>query len=310
MRQRGSGLRDTIFTQLVKMLYFPFMQMPDRVILTECPRDAMQGWPRQIPTEKKIRYLNLLMRVGFDVIDFGSFVSPKVVPQMADTDEVLQALQKREGTALLAIVVNERGAERAMAYPQIDLLGFPFSLSETFQWRNAHQTMTQALEQVKHIQALVRGTAKQLLVYLSMGFGNPYGDPYHEDWVSAWIDKLAGLGIRYFALADTVAVAHPDLIRRIFNRVLPAFPELEIGAHFHVTPANWRQNVEAAFESGCRRFDAALGGYGGCPMAADQLTGNLATEQLMQYLDSQSVALSIHREWLQKAQQMLAELFV
>ncbi|SFV34831.1 hydroxymethylglutaryl-CoA lyase [Thermoflavifilum thermophilum] len=286
------------------------MSNQNRVIITECPRDAMQGWPRLIATEQKIRYLNVLMRVGFDVLDFGSFVSPKAVPQMADTDEVLKGLEKRGGTQLLAIIVNERGAERALAYPQIDLLGFPFSLSETFQQRNAHQTMQQALEQVKHIQAMLEGTQAQMLIYLSMGFGNPYGDPYHEDWVYAWIDRLAALGIRYFALADTVALAHPDLIRRIFQRVLPAFPELHIGAHLHVTPHNWQQNLQAAFESGCRRFDSALGGYGGCPMAADQLTGNLATEQLIEYLKNQSVPLSIHQEWLQKARQMVAEIFV
>ncbi|PJJ76053.1 hydroxymethylglutaryl-CoA lyase [Thermoflavifilum aggregans] len=286
------------------------MSNHNRVIITECPRDAMQGWPHLISTEQKIRYLNTLMQVGFDVLDFGSFVSPKAVPQMADTDEVLKGLQKRGGTQLLAIIVNERGAERALAYPQIDLLGFPFSLSETFQQRNAHQTMQQALQQVKHIQAMLQGTPTRMLIYLSMGFGNPYGDPYHEDWVYAWIDRLAALGIRYFALADTVALAHPDLIRRVFQRVLPAFPELQIGAHLHVTPHNWQQNLQAAFESGCRRFDSALGGYGGCPMAADQLTGNLATEQLIEYLESQSVPLSINQEWLQKARQMVAEIFV
>lgn len=286
------------------------MSNHNRVIIAECPRDAMQGWPHLISTEQKIRYLNILMQVGFDVLDFGSFVSPKAVPQMADTDEVLKGLQKRGGTQLLAIIVNERGAERALAYPQIDLLGFPFSLSETFQQRNAHQTMQQALQQVKHIQAMLQGTPARMLIYLSMGFGNPYGDPYHEDWVYAWIDRLAALGIRYFALADTVALAHPDLIRRVFQRVLPAFPELQIGAHLHVTPHNWQQNLQAAFESGCRRFDSALGGYGGCPMAADQLTGNLATEQLIEYLESQSVPLSINQEWLQKARQMVAEIFV
>ncbi|MBX6381097.1 MAG: hydroxymethylglutaryl-CoA lyase [Thermoflavifilum aggregans] len=286
------------------------MSNHNRVIIAECPRDAMQGWPHLISTEQKIRYLNILMQVGFDVLDFGSFVSPKAVPQMADTDEVLKGLQKRGSTQLLAIIVNERGAERALAYPQIDLLGFPFSLSETFQQRNAHQTMQQALQQVKHIQAMLQGTPARMLIYLSMGFGNPYGDPYHEDWVYAWIDRLAALGIRYFALADTVALAHPDLIRRVFQRVLPAFPELQIGAHLHVTPHNWQQNLQAAFESGCRRFDSALGGYGGCPMAADQLTGNLATEQLIEYLESQSVPLSINQEWLQKARQMVAEIFV
>jgi hydroxymethylglutaryl-CoA lyase len=282
----------------------------NEVVITECPRDAMQGWPRIIPTEQKIHYLNTLLQVGFHVLDFGSFVSPKAVPQMADTHEVVKALKKSERTALLAIVVNERGAEQALQYPIIDFIGFPFSLSETFQQRNARQSQAEAFAQVKRIQQLLQGSGKQLLVYLSMGFGNPYGDPYHEDWVYTWLGRLSDLGIQYFALADTVALATSDLIKRIFSRVLPAFPELAIGAHFHVTSQNWRDHIAAAFESGCRRFDAALGGYGGCPMAEDHLTGNLATELLIQYLDSQSVALPVNLQKLQEAQRIMAELFV
>ncbi|MCL6524828.1 MAG: hydroxymethylglutaryl-CoA lyase [Thermoflavifilum sp.] len=281
----------------------------NRVVITECPRDAMQGWPRQIPTEQKIRYLNTLLQVGFDVLDFGSFVSPKAVPQMADTDEVVKALKKNAHTALLAIVVNERGAEKALQYEIIDFIGFPFSLSETFQLRNAHQTMAQAQEQISRILQLLKGSHLQLLVYLSMGFGNPYGDPYHEEWVYAWIDQLASLGIRYFALADTVAKAHPALIERIFQRILPAFPQLEIGAHFHVTTQNWESNLRAAFASGCRRFDAALGGYGGCPMAEDHLTGNLATENLVAFLDQQQASYAIDRSKFQQALHLVSEIF-
>lgn len=287
------------------------MQLPsNRVVITECPRDAMQGWPKIIPTEAKIRYLNALLQVGFDVLDFGSFVSPKAVPQMADTHEVVKALEKNERTALLAIAVNQRGAEQALQYPLIDFIGFPFSLSETFQLRNARQTQAEAFAQVKHIQQLLQGTGKQLLVYLSMGFGNPYGDPYHEEWVYTWLGRLSDLGIRYFALADTVALATADRIRRVFNRVLPAFPELAIGAHFHVTPRNWRDHVAAAFESGCRRFDAALGGYGGCPMAEDHLTGNLSTELLIDYLQQQEVELSIRHDALSKAIHIMNEIFI
>ena len=252
--------------------------------LIECPRDAMQGIDTFIPTEQKAAYLNQLLQVGFDTIDFGSFVSPKAIPQMRDTGDVLEKLHT-EGriSKLLAIVANQRGARDAVQFQAVDQLGYPFSLSETFQQRNTNRSINEAFEDVKAIQQLAAEHNKSLVVYLSMGFGNPYGDPWHADFVKHWVEELANLGIHTLSLADTVGTADPEDISYIFGHLIPAYPELEFGAHFHARPDQWEAKIAAAYDNGCRRFDAAANGYGGCPMAEDELVGNIATENLIAY---------------------------
>ena len=257
------------------------------VFLTECPRDAMQGLPDFIPTPVKTAYLQQLLVVGFDVLDFGSFVSPKAIPQLRDTAEVLAGLDlDRTRTKLLAIVANQRGAEQAAGHPEIHFLGFPLSVSETFQRRNTNQTIAEALADVAAMHELCERRGKELVVYLSMGFGNPYGDPYSPGLVAEFTAKLAALGVRHVALSDTIGVSTPALITPLFAELIPAFPQLAFGAHLHTTPTTWRSNLQAAYQAGCRRFDGALGGLGGCPMAADVLTGNLATENLVAFLEA------------------------
>ncbi|RYY09513.1 MAG: hydroxymethylglutaryl-CoA lyase, partial [Cytophagaceae bacterium] len=252
------------------------------MILTECPRDAMQGLPEFIPTATKIAYLQQLLAVGFEVLDFGSFVSPKAIPQLRDTTEVLAGLDlSQTHTKLLAIVANLRGAEQAASHAEISYLGFPLSVSETFQRRNTNQTLAQARADVAAMHELCERQGKTLVVYLSMGFGNPYGDPWSPALVANFTAELAALGVRIVALSDTVGTATPALITPLFKELIPAFPQVAFGAHLHTTPATWQANVQAAYEAGCRRFDSALGGIGGCPMAADTLTGNLATENLV-----------------------------
>lgn len=257
----------------------------------ECPRDAMQGWPHPISTAAKIEYLNALLQVGFDTLDFGSFVSPKAIPQMADTAEVLKGLQPDGKTKLLAIVANVRGAQEAVGYEAIGYLGFPFSLSETFQLRNTNKTMEQSLDEVQTMQELCVKNNKQLVVYLSMGFGNPYGDPYGPDIVLEWSNTFAELGISILSLADTVGVARPQNISALFSRLIPAYPDIEFGAHFHSTPTAWEEKIAAAYHSGCRRFDSALKGIGGCPMAQDELVGNIATENLVTWCAQQHIPM-------------------
>lgn len=258
--------------------------------IIECPRDAMQGLREFIPTERKIAYINKLLKVGYHAIDFGSFVSKEVIPQMADTTQVLEGLQlDGVSTQLIAIIANERGAVEACKHPNIHYLGFPFSISETFQRRNANSTIAQSVERVKRIQELCTQNNKELILYISMGFGNPYGDPYNPEIVSHWISELKGLGIRLFMLSDTVGVALPDTIRYLFSSLIPAFPDLEIGAHLHTAPHNWKVKVDAAYQNGCRRFDAAIKGYGGCPMAKDELIGNMATENLINYFSAEQL---------------------
>ncbi|MFN5025211.1 MAG: hydroxymethylglutaryl-CoA lyase [Bacteroidota bacterium] len=254
------------------------------VKLVECPRDAMQGIKSFIPTEVKINYLNALLQVGFDTLDFGSFVSPKAIPQLADTAEVLEGLQiDKTATRLLAIVANMRGAEDAITHAAIRYIGFPFSVSETFQMRNTNQTMIQAFDNVKQMQSLCEKSGKDLVVYLSMGFGNPYGDAWNTDVVEYWVEQMQRVGIRTLALSDTIGVANPESITYLFSSLIPHFPEIEFGAHLHTTPDSWRPKVDAAYKSGCRRFDGALKGFGGCPMAADTLTGNMPTENMITY---------------------------
>jgi hydroxymethylglutaryl-CoA lyase len=254
--------------------------------LTECPRDAMQGLKYFIPTKDKISYINSLLRVGYYAIDFGSFVSHEAIPQMSDTVEVLEGLDlSSTHSKLIAIIANERGAIDACSFPQIAYLGFPFSVSETFQQRNTHATILESLDRVKHIKELCDKNGKELILYISMGFGNPYGDPYSPEVVEQWVERLAGLGISIFMLSDTVGVANPQIIRHLFTNLIPRFPQLEIGAHLHTAPHNWLLKVEAAYESGCLRFDSVIKGYGGCPMADDDLIGNMPTENLLNYFD-------------------------
>ena len=260
------------------------------VKIIECPRDAMQGIKEFIPTERKIAYINKLLKVGYHSIDVGSFVSPEVIPQMADTAQVLDGLVFNEQqTKLIAIIANERGAIEACKHARIQYLGFPFSISETFQRRNANSTIAQSVERVKRIKELCDQSKKELILYVSMGFGNPYGDPYNPEIVSHWISELKVLGIKVFMLSDTVGVALPDTIRYLFSSLIPAFPDLEIGAHLHTAPHNWKVKVDAAYENGCRRFDAAIKGYGGCPMAKDELIGNMATENLINYFSAEQL---------------------
>lgn len=253
--------------------------------LIECPRDAMQGLAEFIPTATKTAYLNALLRVGFDTLDFGSFVSPKAIPQLRDTAEVLAGLDlSATKTKLLAIVANQRGAETAAQHPEISYLGFPLSVSETFQRRNTNQSTPEALTDVAAMHELCERTGKTLVVYLSMGFGNPYGDAWSPAIVTDFTYRLAALGVRIVALSDTVGASTPATIVPLFSALIPAFPGIEFGAHLHTTPGTWHEKVAAAYGAGCRRFDGAIGGIGGCPMAADELTGNMATENLLDFL--------------------------
>lgn len=281
------------------------------VKLVECPRDAMQGWPHIIATNDKVAYINQLLKVGFDVLDFGSFVSPKLIPQMADTKKVLPKLElTAESAKLLAIVANLRGAEDACAYDEITYLGFPFSISETFQLRNTNKTIAQSLQEVEEMQALCARKGKKLLLYISMGFGNPYGDEYSIDLMFHWFRKLAGLGVEVISLADTVGLALPNTIKTAFSNLIPEFPNVEIGAHFHSTPTQWQEKIEAAFENGCTHFDSSIKGIGGCPMAEDELVGNIATENLVLWLQTQKIPLKLDLDALFVAQQMALALFV
>ena len=253
--------------------------------ITECPRDAMQGIERFIPTDIKIEYLNSLLKVGFDFLDFGSFVSPKAVPQMGDTANVLAGLNlSGTRTRLLAIIANERGAREAVEKEKITFLGYPFSVSETFQIRNTKATIEESLERVKEIQEICVSNDKKLLVYLSMAFGNPYGDEWNPKIVSDYTAQISDLGIKFVALADTVGVSKPDNIKPLFNELISRFPQIEFGAHLHSHPAHWKEKIEAAWEAGCRKFDSAMRGFGGCPMAKDELVGNIATENLLNFL--------------------------
>ncbi|WP_168037302.1 beta/alpha barrel domain-containing protein [Neolewinella antarctica] len=245
----------------------------------------MQGRHDFIPTKVKSAYIQQLLACGFDTLDFGSFVSPKAIPQMRDTAEVLGQLDlSATATKLLAIVANIRGAKDALTHPEIDYLGYPFSISETFQQRNTNATLEESLDRVKEIQGMTLAAGKEMVLYISMGFGNPYGDPWNVEVVEAWVSKLSALDIRIFQLSDTVGVSSPANISYLFNSLIPSYPDLEIGAHLHTTPTTWEEKVVAATNAGCRRFDGAIRGFGGCPMAKDDLTGNMATENLLAYL--------------------------
>lgn len=284
--------------------------MIDNITLIECPRDAMQGWGRFIPTPEKADYLNSLLRVGFDVLDFGSFVSPKAIPQMADTKEVIPKLDMSGShTRLLAIVANLRGAQDAVQYDEIHYLGFPFSISETFQLRNTNKTIAESLKEVEAIQNLCVQSGKELVVYISMGFGNPYGDPYDAETAIMWVSKLHQLGIRIISLADTVGVADPDTISYIFGHLVPEFKDVTIGAHFHSTPEKWEEKIAAAWRAGCRRFDSALKGIGGCPMADNDLVGNIATENITAWCGQQNIPIRLNEEAFNEALSKAAHVF-
>ncbi len=273
--------------------------------LIECPRDAMQGIKNFIDTEVKIEYLNALLKVGFHTLDFGSFVSPKAIPQMADTREVLAKLEiENSPTKLLAIIANLRGAEDAVAFPEISYLGFPFSLSETFQQRNTNNSRESALHLVAEMQDLCSRNRKELVVYLSMGFGNPYGDLWSAELALEYALKVKALGVGIISLADTVGSAAPESIREVFQLIQQELPDTEIGAHFHATPYNWESKIAAAYESGCRRFDGALKGFGGCPFAKEELTGNVATENIVRYLEGKGEVLGLNKEAMQTGLEM------
>lgn len=285
--------------------------MNNSIELIECPRDAMQGWKHFIPTETKVAYLNQLLQCGFDVLDFGSFVSPKAIPQLADTKNVLKQLDLSDTqTKLLAIIANTRGAEDAVVYDEICYLGFPFSISETFQLRNTNKTIEQSLTQVEEIQSLCEKNKKELVIYISMGFGNPYGDAYNAAVAINWVNKLSQLGIKTFAMSDTVGVAQPDTIKYIFEHLLQEFKDLNIGAHFHSTATSWQEKMQAAYDSGCKRYDSALKGIGGCPMAKDDLVGNIATENIIGWCEQQNIPLKINKDALLTAMEMATKIFV
>ena len=281
------------------------------VKLVECPRDAMQGWAHLIPTDKKIKYINELLKVGFDTIDFGSFVSPKAIPQMADTHEVIKKLDiGGSKTKLLAIIANERGAQDAVLYDAITYLGFPFSVSETFQQRNANASIEESLGRVEEIQNLCIKNKKELVVYISMGFGNPYGDAYNEEIVFEWVHKMVTMDVKIISLADTVGLANPEQIASVTNYLVDALPGTEVGVHLHSTAANWRQKTEAALNAGCRRFDGALKGIGGCPMAGDDLVGNMDTELMIPYFEELNLLNILDEESLRRCSQMASEIFI
>jgi hydroxymethylglutaryl-CoA lyase len=280
--------------------------------LIECPRDAMQGWPVFIPTEKKIEYLHALLQAGFHTLDFGSFVSAKAIPQLADTTEVLKGLKHLPvvtATKLLAIIANVRGAEEAAVFDEISYLGFPFSVSETFQLRNTNSTITQSLQRVADIQRICEQSRKQLVVYISMGFGNPYGDPYSAEIVFDWVNKIASLGVPIISLADTVGLATPEQVFSITSYVINKLPHQEIGVHLHSSPDNRLAKIEAAWKAGCRRFDGALKGIGGCPMANDDLVGNIDTEWLISYLEQYDNLPGLNKTALAKSVNLANEIF-
>lgn len=271
----------------------------------------MQGWKTIIPTAKKIEYIDSLLQVGFDTIDFGSFVSAKAIPQMADTADVVRKLNMANTRSrLLAIVANLRGAEEASAYEQISCLGYPFSVSETFQQRNTNSGIEQSLERVEAIQEVCARTGKTLVVYISMGFGNPYGDPYDEEIVFEWVNKLVGLDIKIISLADTVGIATAPQVKDMTSFLVESLPGIEIGVHLHSTPANWQEKLDAAIAAGCLRFDGALKGIGGCPMADDNLVGNMNTEWMIQEFEQRNLLPSLDKDALARSLQLAGEIFV
>ena len=285
--------------------------MSKSIKIIECPRDAMQGIKPFIPTSQKVQYLQSLLRVGFDTLDFGSFVSPKAIPQMQDTAEVLSHLDlSKTRTKLLAIVANVRGAKAAAAFDEIEFLGFPFSISENFQMRNTHKTINESEEILKDILQVADQHHKKVVVYLSMAFGNPYGDPWDVDIVAGWTERLHKMGVQILSLSDTVGTSNASSITYLFSNLIPAYPSLEFGAHLHTHPASWHEKVEAAFEAGCMRFDGAIRGFGGCPMAKDELTGNMPTEKLLSYFTTKKIQTNLDVLAFESAHNAASALFL
>ncbi|MCO6163774.1 hydroxymethylglutaryl-CoA lyase [Flavobacterium sp. NRK F7] len=265
------------------------------VKIIECPRDAMQGIKDFIPTEKKVQYIQALLRVGFDTIDFGSFVSPKAIPQMQDTAAVLAQLDLSATTSkLLAIIANTKGAELAAVHPEINYLGFPFSISENFQMRNTHKTIAESIVTLQEILEIADQSKKEVVTYISMGFGNPYGDPWNVDIVGEWTERLAKMGVKILSLSDTVGSSTPEVIDYLFSNLISKYPDIEFGAHLHTTPDSWFEKIDAAYQAGCTRFDGAIKGFGGCPMAKDDLTGNMPTEKMLSYFTAKKIDTNCH----------------
>lgn len=280
--------------------------MPVKII--ECPRDAMQGLSFFIPTETKVEYLNALLQVGYHTLDCGSFVSPKAIPQMADTAEVIRQLEPSD-TRLSVIVANRRGAKDALAVERVNYLGFPFSISETFQHRNTRKSIAQSVYLVKDMAEWVDQAGKEMVIYISMGFGNPYNDPWSSNLVVDWVGKLAEIGLTSFSISDTVGVSKPETIEPVYRQLIASFPNCEFGAHFHTRPDNWLEKVDSAFRNGCKRFDGAIAGFGGCPMAKDDLVGNMPTESLVEYFKDQNMDTGLDEEQFKRAMLLAAQVF-
>lgn len=281
-----------------------------QIKIIECPRDAMQGIKMLIPTKEKIDYLQSLLRVRFDSLDFGSFVSPKAIPQMFDTSAVLAGLDlSQTNTKLLAIIANTKGAELASVHAEIQYLGFPFSISENFQMRNTHKTIAESYITLQEILEIAQNTNKEVVAYLSMGFGNPYGDPWNVEIVGEWTEKLVNEGVKIISLSDTIGSSTPEIISYLFSALIPKFPNVEIGAHLHTTPTTWFEKVNAAYNAGCLRFDGAIQGFGGCPMAKDELTGNMPTEKLLSYFTSKKILTEINPLSFESAYNEATKLF-
>ena len=282
----------------------------EEIKIIECPRDAMQGIKTFIPTEQKVAYIQSILRVGFDTIDFGSFVSPKAIPQMQDTAKVLAQLDlSQTRSKLLAIIANTQGAALASVHPEIQYLGFPFSISENFQMRNTHKTIAESLVTLQEILEIADKSNKEMVVYLSMGFGNPYGDPWSVEIVGEWTQKLADMGVKILSLSDTVGSSTPDMIGYLFSNLIPKYPSIEFGAHIHTTPEKWFEKIDAAYNAGCRRFDGAIQGFGGCPMAKDELTGNMPTEKLVSYFTAKKENTNISPMSFESAYNEASKLF-
>ena len=279
--------------------------------LVECPRDAMQGIKTWIPTEEKVVYLQALLNCGFHTLDFGSFVSPKAIPQMRDTADVLAQLDlKRTSTRLLAIVANLRGALAAVEHPQIKYLGYPFSISENFQMRNTHKTIEQSVEILRQILELASKHNKEVVTYLSMGFGNPYGDPWNVEIVAEWVEDLSSMGVGILSLSDTVGTSNPETIDYLYSNLIPRYPDMQFGAHLHTRPDQWLEKVEAAYKAGCRRFDGAIQGFGGCPMAKDELTGNMPTEKMLSFFNTHQIPTGLDQLAFEAAYNKASDLFL
>jgi len=287
------------------------LNLPGKIHLVECPRDAMQGWKHFIPTKQKVEYINALLQVGFDTLDMGSFVSPKAIPQMADTADVIRSINMQDtATKLLVIIANVRGAEEACNFEAVTYLGFPFSVSETFQQRNTNSSIKASLNRLHEIQNICVTHNKQLVVYLSMGFGNPYGDAYSAEIVYEWAGKIADIGVKTISVADTIGIANPEQISNIISCLVKMLPDRQIGVHLHSAPDRWQPKLEAAFRAGCMRFDGALNGIGGCPMADDELVGNLDTGEMIAYFKEFNVLKPLNDDALRRSLELADKIFI